>query len=62
MFLIGEKGVTKFSLKEILQRGPKAIPADARSGSILSTIHFNFANAEELPTTNEGFSFSLLNI
>ncbi|KAI6184473.1 hypothetical protein M3Y97_00600000 [Aphelenchoides bicaudatus] len=41
------RGATKFSMKEILMKGPKAIPADAKSGSILSTINFSFSSTDD---------------
>ena len=48
------RGVTKFSMKEILTKGPKAIPADARSGSILSTINFSFSTTDDFYAGDTG--------
>ncbi|KAI6198407.1 hypothetical protein M3Y99_01874500 [Aphelenchoides fujianensis] len=47
-FYDGERGVTHFNLKHILTRGPRAIPEDARSGTILTTLHFNFGSTEDI--------------
>ncbi|KAI6179289.1 hypothetical protein M3Y98_00594400 [Aphelenchoides besseyi] len=43
----GLKDSTKFNLRDILMRGPKAIPEEAKGGSILSTINFDFANNDD---------------
>ncbi|KAI6196573.1 hypothetical protein M3Y94_01125600 [Aphelenchoides besseyi] len=47
-FYEGVNGTTKFTLRDILMHGPKAIPEEARSGSILSTINFDFANNDDI--------------
>lgn len=52
--ILAENGVTRFSLRDIIMKGPKHIPEVARTGSILTSINFNFYNEEKMSAGSNG--------